>query len=103
MVGDAKESTHPVVAVNDTREEKSGTVVVRDADSGETLFSGSFVIPENGKVLVGNIPQTTKQTMWLIDYTIGSEKFTNHYLAGVVPFKLEDYQRWYKKLNIKRD
>jgi beta-mannosidase len=103
MVGDAKEGTHPVVAVNDTREEKSGTVVVRDADSGETLFSGSFTIPVNGKVLIGNIPQTQKQAMWLIDYSIGKEKFTNHYLAGVVPFKLEDYQRWYKKLNIKKD
>ena len=44
-----------------------------------------------------------KQSMWLIDYTIGKEKYTNHYLAGEAPFKLDDYQRWYKKLNIKRD
>jgi beta-mannosidase len=103
MIGDAKEGTHPVVAVNDSREEKSDTVNVRDADSGETLFSGSFVTPVNGKVLIGNIPQTVKQSMWLIDYSIGQEKYTNHYLEGVVPFKLEDYQRWYKTLNIKRN
>jgi beta-mannosidase len=103
MVGDAKNNLHPVVAVNDTREEKSGTVLVKDADTGETIFSGSFIIPVNGKVLVGNIPQTNKQAMWLIDYTIGKEKFTNHYLAGVAPFKLEDYQRWYKQLNIKSE
>ena len=44
-----------------------------------------------------------KQAMWLIDYTIGEETFKNHYLAGEVPFKLDDYQRWYKKLNIQRD
>lgn len=41
--------------------------------------------------------------MWFLDYSIGGEKFTNHYLAKQVPFKLEDYKRWYKKLNIKRD
>ena len=103
MIGDAKEGTHPVVAVNDTREEKSGDVVIRDADSGETLFSGSFKIPVNGKVLVGNIPQSAKQSMWLINYSIGNEKYSNHYLAGIAPFKLEDYKRWYNKLDINRD
>ncbi|HAQ18574.1 MAG TPA: glycoside hydrolase family 2 [Prolixibacteraceae bacterium] len=103
MIGDASEGAHPVVAVNDTREEKSGTALVRDADTGKTLFSGAFTIPVNGKTLIGKIPETQKQAMWLIDYTIGKEKYTNHYLNGIVPFKLEDYQRWYKKLNIKRN
>jgi beta-mannosidase len=103
MVGDSKEGKHPIVAVNDTREEKSGMVTVRDADSGATLFSGSFVIPVNGKTVIGYLPEGQKQSMWLLDYSIGSEQFTNHYLAGQVPFKLEDYERWYKKLNIKRD
>ncbi len=94
---------HPVIAVNDTREEKSGRVTVRDADSGETIFQAMFKIPSNGKTMIGNIPEMESQSMWLIDYTIGKETYTNHYLAGEVPFKLEDYQRWYKKLNIKRD
>ena len=40
MIGDAKEGNHPVVAVNDTREVKSGTVTVRDADKrGDFVFS----------------------------------------------------------------
>ncbi|MCE5347900.1 MAG: glycoside hydrolase family 2 [Bacteroidales bacterium] len=103
MIGDSKEGKHPVVAVNDTREEKSGTVTVRDADTGETLLSASFIIPVNGKTVIGNIPDNLKQSMWLIDYSIGKEKFTNHYLNGEAPFKLSDYHRWYKKLNIIRD
>jgi len=89
--------------VNDTREEKRGTVVVRIADTGETLFSSSFGIPANGKTVVGHIPAEERQSMWLIDFTIGNEKYTNHYLAGEAPFKLDDYERWYKKLNIQRD
>ena len=103
MIGDPTDGKHPVVAVNDTREEKSGNFVIRDADSGETILSASFVIPVNGKTVVGNIPENQKQAMWLVEYTIGNEKYSNHYLAGIAPFKLDDYQRWYKKLNIKRD
>lgn len=98
MISDPADGKHPVVAVNDTREEKSGTVTVRDADSGKALFSASFHIPANGRTLVGDIPELPTQAMWLIDYAIGDEKYTNHYLAGKAPFKLEDYQRWYKKL-----
>jgi beta-mannosidase len=51
MVGDPKYGNHPVIAVNDTREEKSGTVTIRDADSGETIFSALFNIPANGKTM----------------------------------------------------
>ena len=41
--------------------------------------------------------------MWLIEYTIGNEKIINHYLAGKAPFKLKDYEEWYKNLGIKRN
>ncbi|MDR2041899.1 MAG: glycoside hydrolase family 2 [Tannerella sp.] len=99
MIGDARERNHPVVAVNDTRTEKRGTVTVRDLDTRETLFSGKFVIPSNGKTTVGYIPQTPAQGMWLIEYTIDDQKRTNHYLAGQAPFRLQDYERWYKQLS----
>lgn len=101
MIGDAKDGYHPVVAVNDTRDEKSGSVTVIDADSGKVLFSGSFKIPVNGKTLIGHIPEEQRQSMWLIDYTVGPEKFKNHYLAGKAPFSLNDYMRWSKKMDIK--
>ena len=103
MIGDATDGKHPVVAVNDTREEKSGTVEVREADSGVVIFSSLFKIPVNGKTVIGSIPENHKQSMWLIEYSIGKEKLMNHYLAGEAPFKLSDYLRWYKILNIKRD
>lgn len=103
MIGDPVDSQHPVIAVNDTREVKTGTVSVRDADSGENIFFASFKIPANGKAIIGSLPERHKQSMLLIEYTIGEEKFKNHYLAGDAPFKLDDYQRWYGKLNIKRE
>ncbi len=102
MIGDAKNGNHPVVAVNDTRTEKQGTVTVKDIDTKEVLFSGKFVIPVNGKTDIGYIPQHDGQSMWLIEYIVDGERYTNHYLAAKAPFKLKDYQQWYKKLGVKR-
>jgi beta-mannosidase len=97
MIGDLQDGRHPVVAVNDTREAISGSVAVTDADTGETLFSSSFNVAANGKTVIGNIPAMNKQAMWLVDYSAGNEKFTNHYLNGTPPFRLDDYLRWYNK------
>ena len=102
MIVDPQNGSHPLIAVNDTRAEKKGTVTVKDLDANKVLLTEQFVIPANGKTVIGNIPQTDKQSMWLIEYTIDDEKYTNHYLSGKAPFKLTDYQTWYKKLKIER-
>jgi len=101
--GASDNGKHPIVAVNDTRAAKEGTVTVKDVGANKVLFTGKFSIPANGKTIVGYIPQNDKQAMWLIEYTIGNNKFTNHYLAGKPPFKLKDYKEWYKSLGIVRD
>ena len=100
MIGDAVNGLHPIVAVNDTREAKQGTLTVKDADSGEVLYNGSFNVPANGKVTAGYISAQSKQAMWLIDYTVDGKTYHNHYMAGEAPFKLKDYERWHKKLQI---
>ncbi len=100
MIGDSKEGKHPIVAVNDTRTEKHGSAIIKDADSGAILLKTEFTIPINGKALIGELPASEKQAMWLIDYTMEGKKFTNHYLCGKAPFKLSDYQNWAKKLNL---
>ena len=103
MIGELQDGKHPVVAVNDTREEQSGSVVVRDADSGEILFTASFAVPVNGKTVIGTFPGTNRQSMYVVDFSFGKDKYSNHYLNGDPPFKLGDYHRWYNKLNIVRD
>ncbi|MCE5205955.1 MAG: glycoside hydrolase family 2 [Porphyromonadaceae bacterium] len=102
MITDAHEGNHSIVAVNDSRTEKQGTVSVKDLSTMKVLFSDQFVIPVNGKTIIGHIPENDKQSMWLIEYKIGDEKFINHYLAGKAPFKLEDYEKWCKHLAIER-
>jgi beta-mannosidase len=103
MIGDSKNGKHPVLAVNDTREKQPGSVMVRDADTANTLFSTTFIIPANGKTVIGDFPEKNIQSMWLVDYSVGKENYSNHYLNGNPPFKLNDYKRWFEKLNIIRD
>jgi len=104
MITDADNAgKHPIVAVNDTRAPKEGTVTVTDMNTKKILFSGKFSIPANGKTTAGYIPKSQAQSMWLIEYTIGNDKFTNHYLSGKPPFKLKDYESWYNALGIVRN
>jgi len=44
MIGDAKESVHPVVIVNDTRDQVEGNFSIKDADSGNLLMNKSFKV-----------------------------------------------------------
>jgi len=101
MIGDAKDGLHRIMAVNDTREVRSGRVTVKDIGNGKILFSGTFKIPKNGKTCIGSIPEEQKQSVWLIDYTMGSEKFKNHYLSGNAPFNLQQYMSWSEIMNIR--
>ncbi len=103
MIGDETGGRHPVVAVNDTRHPAKGEVNVKDADTGRVLFSASYEVTANGKTVVGYIPAVSGQSMWLLNYSAGNSNYSNHYLNGQAPFRLDDYRRWYMKLNIARD
>ena len=103
IIGDASEGKHPVIAENDTREKRSGRAEITDLATGKILFSAEFNIPANGSAFKGFIPEKEKeQAMWLINYSTGNKKYTNHYSACKAPFKLQDYQKWTTKLNVKR-
>ena len=98
MCGEPENGRQPVVIVNDTLAEAGGQVVVRDLDSRKILFESDYQVGRNGREVVGFVPQAGKSTMWVIEWTLGNQKFHNHYLAGPRPFKLDDYKRWLKSL-----
>lgn len=101
LVTDARDGRHPVVVVNDTLRPARGRVAVFEADSGRELFRSEFSVAANGKTTAGHIPETGGRAMWLIEYELeGGAKRLNHYLAGRAPFRLADYQRWFRKLGI---
>lgn len=94
MIGDSENGKHPVVAVNDTRELKNLDVCIRDHGTGRVLLSNHVKIIPNGKVMAGNLPEVSKDELWLIDYKIDGEMYHNHYVAYHRPMKYEQYREW---------
>ncbi len=94
MIADPVNSKHPVVVVNDTREDVKGTLVIRDADTRKTVFSNTFSVLKNGKTIAGSLPETNNTKMWLIEWEIDGKKYSNHYLAYKPTIKLDDYLGW---------
>ncbi|MEZ5041689.1 MAG: hypothetical protein R2828_17475 [Saprospiraceae bacterium] len=94
MIGDAKENGHPVVIVNDTLKKVAGHFSIKDADTQEVLFKKIFEVGKNGKTAEGFIPKTNKPKLWLIEWTIGDKKYSNHYFAYQPQVELEIYLKW---------
>lgn len=94
MIGDANENGHPVVIVNDTLKKVAGHFSIKDADTQEVLFKKNFEVGKNGKTAEGFIPTTEEPKLWLIEWTIGDKKYSNHYFAYQPQVELEIYLKW---------
>jgi len=94
-------AAHPLIVVNDTLYSVEGHLSVTDADSGNILFAGSFVVERNGKAVLGSLTAPPKPAFWLLEWSVaGGAEHRNHYLAGPRPFSLEQYKTWLKKLEL---
>ena len=100
MCGEAEAGRHPLVVVNDTLTDARGHVVVSNLDTGQVLLESDYHVIPNGRATVGSIPSASHPEMWRIDWTAGNQHFQNHYLAGPRPYKLSDFKRWLKLLNM---
>ncbi len=94
LVADAQGPGHPVVVVNDTREEVSGKLTIREADSDRLVFSKPFHLEKNGKSVEGYLPKPGKTTLWIIEWEVNEEVHSNHYLAYEPVISLEQYLEW---------
>ena len=98
MVGDAKENGHPVVIVNDTLKEVEGHFSIKDADTKKVLLNKNFQVGKNGKLREGFLPKITAPKLWLIEWSVGNKKYTNHYFAFQPQVDLKVYLKWLPKL-----
>lgn len=86
---------HKLWAVNDRRASVKGCVTVRDAVSGrKILHVPSFVIPANGKAVIGEV-QFEGQGLLLIEATLSDEPYRSHYLYGKPPFDFAKVRKWF--------
>ena len=93
-----------VIAANATPKDANIKISVTDVDSGKELMSKEYTVPANSSSDIGKIPEQTGQGMLLIKYSVdGKEDQLNHYMYGKPPFKLSNYKKWFKELEIKRE
>ncbi len=94
MICDAEDGSHPIVAVNDTRQPARCRITVRDASSGRIVWKGSTRLDANGRAEAARLKHPEGQGIWLIEYSVdGAAPSFNHYLYGDPPFSLSDYRK----------
>ena len=86
--------------VNDTRQPSKGNVEITDVETGKAIFKGDFFIDANGKTSISSLPEMEGQGILLIRYKIEGKDYSNHYLYGKPPFKLDEYKRLLEKTKI---
>ena len=87
------------VLCNDSRETFEVAYEVMDADSGETILSGTTHIGANANKMIASVRVSTgDQKMYIIRYTYGGITEYNHYVLGHPPFGYEKYKNWLKIL-----
>jgi beta-mannosidase len=94
VIGDDRGNGHPVTLINDTREEQSVDILIKDNDSGRTILNKKVSVASNGKLAVDNLPKVKNNELWLIEYKIDGKTFRNHYIAYIPPMNYEHYKKW---------
>ena len=100
FVNDAANGALALTAVNDTRSEAKGEVIVSDVGTGHNIYQGRFTIPRNGKALVAKLAAPVGQGVYLIKYKVGSHMYGNHYLYGKPPYRLSSYRKWMERTRL---
>jgi Beta-galactosidase/beta-glucuronidase len=85
----------PIVACNDTRQEAEIRYQIWDAEGGQILIAGTFVVPPNQNWQVDRLrTYASQQQLYLLRWEMGSLIFGNHYLVGHAPVSLDRYRGW---------
>jgi beta-mannosidase len=94
MMGDPRNGSYPVMAVNDSRGVVNVTITVKDAETGKTVLNKVMNLGENARASAGLVPASGNTKLYLIEWEIAGKKYFNHYLAYNPPLQLEQYINW---------
>ncbi len=94
MIGDAVSGNHPLVAVNDTRNDKIVEVSVTENESKRIIWSDKISIKANSKLNLTGIPRVERAQLWIIKYEVDGKIYKNHYVAYSSPMDFKKYFSW---------
>ena len=93
LMGEYNEGHHELICANSTLRKISGSVTVTDAQSGRTVYTGTFESLPNRNFVITNI-SAEGQGMYFISWTGSEISGSNTYLYGNAPFDLQSYKSW---------
>ncbi len=81
-------------AINDTPTDAAADWTVRDAATGAVLAEGGLNVPADRSLKVGAVaPADGEQRFFLIEWTLGGRRFTNHYVSNIKGIGFTEYLR----------
>ncbi len=89
-----------LIALNDPMEEKSVYYKVSDVETGKILLDGTTVLKPNGAIKLAELDATDDAALLLIEYTVDSKDYTNHFLCGKPTYDYAQVRDWLKKANL---
>ncbi len=93
IVAEADGWTHEVMLVSEGPASGPVEFRVTRVDDGETVLAGSLDLePGQVRVPLGRIPRARgAQVCYLLEWSVGKARGTNHYLSGFPPYDLDRY------------
>ena len=82
MCAEPKKGVLPLIASNDTQEEKRVEYTVENVVTGEKVASGNFAVTANGLAHVAELPEQ-KDGFYLIRWTDGKTEGMNHFVCNI--------------------
>ena len=96
IVGEPDGQHLPLLACNDTRQDKAGTVSVTRADKDAKILSAKYESRANEAVQVGVLELPGEQSMLIVEWEDDDGTARNHYLVGRPPFDFKTVRSWYE-------
>ena len=92
MFDEPKDGELSLFGVNEFMEEKRISYKIKDLYAGQIIFRGNAVLGANCSKNLGSLEIDPEyKTVYLIEWNIDGEKYSNHYTLGVENADFEKY------------
>jgi len=99
MMGESDGWRHPITIDSLLASDVAVTLSVMDGETGETLFSAGLIARANGNTRAGSVESVPgRQRLYVLKWELESGTYYNHYVSGFVPYDIERYRTWMKRI-----
>lgn len=89
-----------LVAVNDYMDDIPIHYFVRDLVANQIVSEGDYLMAGNCSQVICQVPTNKRKAFFLMNWSDGTNTFTNHYVTWNVPFNNNDYLKYAKEAEL---